>query len=55
METTAEFAAAHSFIEKITQQKRIKTIKNLKILKGENSSTDSAHLKIMMEIEGYYL
>lgn len=55
METTAEFAAAHNFIEKITQQKRIKTIKNLKILKGENSSTDSAHLKIMMEIEGYYL
>jgi len=55
METTAEFAATHSFIEKIIEQKRIKMIKDLKILKGENSSTDSAHLKIMMEIESYYL
>lgn len=55
IETKAEFSAVNIFIKKITDQRRIKTIKNLKILRETDFSTDSAHLKIMMETEGYYL
>lgn len=55
IETRAEFYAVNSFIKKITDQKRIKIIKNLKILRETDFSTESAHLKIMMETEGYYL
>jgi len=55
METTAEFPNVKSFLQKIISQRRIKTIKNLKILREGNFSTTSALLKIMMEVEGYYL
>ncbi len=55
MEIKGEFSTVNNFIKKISDQKRIKIIKNLKILKETDFSTESAHLKIIMETEGYYL
>jgi len=44
-----------SLIDKINNQRRIKTIKNIEISRSEKLSTESSRLKIKIKFEGYYL
>jgi Tfp pilus assembly protein PilO len=55
METKSNFTAVNKFIHKITDQKRIKTVRSLKILSDEAVASGSSQLRIVMEIEGFYL
>jgi Tfp pilus assembly protein PilO len=55
IETEGEFPNLKNFIQKMVDQRRIKIIKNLRVLREDNLTTASARLKIMMKIEGYYL
>lgn len=54
IEGDANFAQAKQFIDILIRQRRLKTIKNLGIMK-EGVSTESATLTIQLEIDGYYL
>lgn len=55
IETSSDFVKANKFMSAILQQRRLKSIKNLIISKDQNAGTESAALKIIFEIEGYYL
>lgn len=57
METEGDFPIMDSFMKKIISQRRLKTFKQLQIVKfeGEGKATESANLKFTTEIEGYYL
>jgi Tfp pilus assembly protein PilO len=55
METKSNFTSINNFIHKITDQKRIKTIRSLKILTDELVASGAGQLRIVMEIEGFYL
>lgn len=54
IEGDADFAQAKQFIDTLIKQRRLKTIKNLGIIK-EGVSSESATLTIQLEIDGYYL
>jgi Tfp pilus assembly protein PilO len=55
METRSNFTSVNNFIHKITDQKRIKTLRSLKILSDESVASGEGQLRIVMEIEGFYL
>ncbi len=54
-ETNSGFNDLKKFIELISNQRRLKTIKNLAITKDNKESTQSSTLKIELEVESYYL
>jgi Tfp pilus assembly protein PilO len=55
IEAKSDFYGINNFMKRIIEQKRIKVINNLKILRENDSATNSANLKVKIEIEGYYL
>ncbi len=55
IETGTDFVSAKNFIDQLLNQRRLKTIKNLSMIKQESESSGSATLKITLDIEGYYL
>lgn len=55
MQTSGNFTDAKGFILKLSDQARLKTIKNLRILKEDKEASESGGLKVILELEGYYL
>lgn len=55
MTTEGKFPDLQSFIRSIINQRRIKTITDLRISKANPTSTQSGTLKVVIEFEGYYL
>lgn len=54
METTSDYVAVNNFLKKLVSQRRLKDVKNMKIVANEVAASGSASLKIVLEIEGYY-
>lgn len=54
VEGKSSFEEALKFINDLFDQRRLKTIKKL-VVSSDSESTNSAQLKITLEIEGYYL
>ncbi len=55
IETDSDFLSAKQFIDKLFSQRRLKTIKNLSMIKQDSEGSGSAKLKISIDIDGYYL
>lgn len=55
IEATSTFDNLLKFIQGLSNQRRLKLIKQLSISKDNEGSSGSAQLKILMQIEGYYL
>lgn len=55
METEADYSQVRRFVAGLIQQRRLKEITNLKIARQETFATESAALKISMEIKSFYL
>lgn len=55
IETISNFDNAKQFIDNLFNQRRLKTIKKLSMIKQESESSESARLKITLDIDGYYL
>lgn len=55
METDANFSQINSFIRRLAGQRRLKQVSGVKITRKEVFSTESAQLKINLEIESFYL
>lgn len=55
METSGDFKDLKGFIARLTNQRRIKNIKSLKLFKEDTIATTSSSLKAVLELEGYYL
>lgn len=55
IETDSGFDNVNEFINSFLQQRRLKMLKNLSIIKENKDGTTSAKLKIKLEVEGYFL
>lgn len=55
IDTSSDFEKASSFIKLLLSQKRIKTIKSLKITRVADALSEGSYLRIQMTIESYYL
>ncbi len=55
METNSDFTEVKTFIDQFMNQRRLKMVRNLSIIKDTKDGTGSASLKIKMDISGYYL
>ena len=55
LETNSNFVEVKSFIDQFMNQRRLKMVRNLSIIKDTKDGTGSASLKIKMDISGYYL
>lgn len=55
MDFKGDFQSSVSFIKKIFDQRRLKTISNLDISRDEKESSESSKLQITMMILGYFL
>jgi len=55
IEGTSSFDNILKLTQMLFQQRRLKTINKIVISKDQEKSSDSAQLKVTMEIEGYYL
>lgn len=55
IETRSDFPSAFAFVDGLTRQRRLKTLKNIKIYKEGSNGTGSAVLRVILEVEGYYL
>jgi Tfp pilus assembly protein PilO len=55
MQTTSNFKSIDAMVNKLIQQKRIKSIKNMKITTESTESSGSATLNVTLDIEAYYL
>ncbi|OGK25543.1 hypothetical protein A3C28_01655 [Candidatus Roizmanbacteria bacterium RIFCSPHIGHO2_02_FULL_39_9] len=55
MDFNGDFQNSLSFIKKIFDQRRLKTISNLSIGRDEKESSESSKLQITMMILGYFL
>lgn len=55
IEASSDFVTANKFIDKILQQRRLKSMKELTIGKENKESSQSSTLNIKFDIEGYYL
>jgi Tfp pilus assembly protein PilO len=55
LETNSNFVEVKSFIDLFMNQRRLKMVRNLSIIKDTKDGTGSASLKIKMDISGYYL
>jgi Tfp pilus assembly protein PilO len=55
IEATSNFVSVSRFLEGLMGQRRLKTIRQLSIVKEIKDSTASSALRIKLEIEGYYL
>lgn len=53
--TNSNFNSALSYIKLITQQRRLKNIEKINLMKDEKEGSDSGSLQIQFEISGYYL
>lgn len=50
-----DFKTIDGFLENLINQKRLKTIKKLQILKEKSDATSSSQLKVIIDLDGYYL
>lgn len=55
IEATCSFENLLKFVQGLSNQRRLKLIKQLSISKDIEQSSESAQLKVLMQIEGYYL
>lgn len=55
LDLRGNFASLMSFVKELNDQRRLKLVKKMTILKEDEKATESAELKINMEVEGYYL
>jgi Tfp pilus assembly protein PilO len=55
VEATCTFDDLLNFIQGISSQRRLKLIKQLSIAKDTEEASESSQLKVLMQIEGYYL
>lgn len=55
IEIDGSFDRAQEFIEELFRQRRLKTIRNLSMIKQDQIGTGGARLKISVDIDGYYL
>lgn len=55
IEATSSFEDLLKFVQGLSNQRRLKLIKQLSIYRDSEQSSESGQLKILMQIEGYYL
>lgn len=55
MQTDGSYQAASDFIQKMIEQKRLKTISKIQMSRDERSASSSSQLRIVIETNGYYL
>lgn len=55
IEATSSFENLLKFVQGLSNQRRLKLIKQLSISRDNDQSSESAQLKVLMQIEGYYL
>lgn len=55
IQTAATFDQIHAFTQSLIQQRRLKSIKSLSISRDISQASDSADLRVQMEISGNYL
>lgn len=55
LQSNSNFQSTDGFIEALMQQRRLKTIKRLQIIKEKATETASGQLKVIIDFEGYYL
>ena len=53
--TTSDFPSVKTFIDTFFTQRRLKLIKRAEIGKETQQSSDSGKLRVLLELEGYYL
>ncbi len=54
VDVTGSFDKVYAFMKNLYSQRRLKSIESVEITRGKEA-TDSAHLKIKLTIQGYYL
>lgn len=55
LDLRGNFDSLMMFVRELNNQRRLKLIRRMSILKENEKATESAELKISMEVDGYYL